>query len=707
MNFLAENDILLFKNDQRLERILWINDNHTYCYTIVIETSKLKINIYNMDVLYEDCDANSIKVLIKDPTYKVMLEDKISNKCKHLMDKMYGIVEYLASEKNEPDIFNENTRRKKILDAVEKFKSSEPTIYKYLRLYWQGGKLKQSLIPQYNKCGGKGKEKKLTDKKIGRPTGTPKSKYDLSYTFEENNEMLGEGINITEEIKDIFRLVLKKYHKDGTPISIVYQRMLDDYFSKVVVENGMNVLKILPYAIIPKYNQLLYWTPRIESEEEKNIVNLGINQYKKKSLITEAGTTEKSLGPGFRFEIDATYSQVYLVNRIDENLNVGEAIYYFVVDEFSRYVNGIEVTLNKPSGVGAMNAIYSCSLNKVELCKRYGLVISEEDWPYPGTIRKLEADNGELAGLIPENAIKNLRIELINTRSYNPTDKPIVERLFGIVKNKLRPFVPGMVKKGGKKPGEKDKRQDAILNIDEFTKIILRSVIWHNNNIMEDYKLSPDLIRDGVPKIPKEIYKWGIKHFSGAPKHFDDNFLKLNLMTSGKATVTSEGVMFRTLYDCDIARVEEWYQRAKDYGNWKVDIRYDRSNLDNIYVINPNGNEFEVCTIKHKNDYCRNKTIEEIIQYQVSEKRKDKILKNIENQRTADFYVGMQADIKLAKKNRDSRTSSKANKKTMTQNIIENRKSEVEALNKDRAMRLENQNDGDNKIIHGEMNKDY
>jgi len=347
-----------------------------------------------------------------------------------------------------------------------------------------------------------------------------------------------------------------------------------------------------------------------------------------------------------------------------------------------------------------MKCIYNCSENKVDYCKKYGLTITEDEWPYPGVPTKLLSDNGELAGLIPENAIVNLRIEMLSARSYTPQDKPIVERLFRKIKDALRPFIPGMVRKGGKRVGEKDRRLDAVLNITEFTRIILRAIIWHNNTPMDSYHLSPDLIRDSVPKIPVEIFKWGIKHFQGVPRHYNDDFLKLNLMTVGKATVTPEGIKFNTLYDCNLARVEEWYYRAKKYGNWKVDIRYNRGDLSAIYIINPNGNEYEVCNMKNVKDYCMHKTFEEISQYQVKEKIRDKTASNIKNQKTAEFYEGIQEDVKQAKKGKVNIGKPITIKRKILSNINQNRKQEVEDLKKEKSFKLGDNNAGEESTIN-------
>ena len=76
-------------------------------------------------------------------------------------------------------------------EIAEKFNlksSRQKTIYSF----WQRGLNKNALLPDYNKSGGKGKERDLSGaNKVGRPR-----KYAL------NND-LNEGINITDDVKTI------------------------------------------------------------------------------------------------------------------------------------------------------------------------------------------------------------------------------------------------------------------------------------------------------------------------------------------------------------------------------------------------------------------------------------------------------------------------------------------------------------------------
>ena len=54
---------------------------------------------------------------------------------------------------------------------------------------------------------------------------------------------------------------------------------------------------------------------------------------------------------------------------------------YAIIDVYSRLVTGIYVGLEGPSWIGAMMALDNMIEDKVEYCKKYGIKITEEEWP--------------------------------------------------------------------------------------------------------------------------------------------------------------------------------------------------------------------------------------------------------------------------------------------------------------------------------------
>lgn len=71
----------------------------------------------------------------------------------------------------------------------------------------------------------------------------------------------------------------------------------------------------------------------------------------------------------------------YLVSRFNRDNIIGRPIVYFVKDAFSRIVTGLYVGLEGPSWIGMAMTLYNAFTDKVDFCHRYGIEITEDQWP--------------------------------------------------------------------------------------------------------------------------------------------------------------------------------------------------------------------------------------------------------------------------------------------------------------------------------------
>ena len=87
------------------------------------------------------------------------------------------------------------------------------------------------------------------------------------------------------------------------------------------------------------------------------------------------------MGPGAKYQIDATIGDIYLVSRFNRNEIIGRPVIYFIIDTFSRMIAGMYVGLEGPSWAGAMMALANAAADKVKYCAEYGVSIADEEWP--------------------------------------------------------------------------------------------------------------------------------------------------------------------------------------------------------------------------------------------------------------------------------------------------------------------------------------
>ena len=111
------------------------------------------------------------------------------------------------------------------------------------------------------------------------------------------------------------------------------------------------------------------------------------------------------MGPGSKYQIDASVGDIYLVSQFDRSNIIGMPVMYFVIDVFSRMVTGMYIGLEGPSWVGAMMAIANAALDKVAYCREYGISIAEEEWPCYHIPAVILGDRGEMESKNADNHV--------------------------------------------------------------------------------------------------------------------------------------------------------------------------------------------------------------------------------------------------------------------------------------------------------------
>lgn len=566
-----------------------------------------------------------------------------------MRDKAYEIITEIHKE---PDIYDSSKRRQLILSASEKFNTSEKTIYKYLKRYWKGGKNKNALIPEFKNCGGRGKEKSSNRIKRGRPR-----------RYISDNKA---GINVDDKIKKIFKISLEKYYYNNKQNSLTtaYELMKKEFFTEEYkIKNGIKVPILKDINEIPTIGQFRYWF-----EKERNIKNEVSKRKSSKNFNLNnrallGDSTAEIAGPGSLYQIDATVVDVYLVSRYKREWIIGRPILYVVMDTFSRMVTGIYIGLEGPSWSGAMMALANSAMSKVEFCREYGIEITEEEWPVHYIPDAIVADRGEFEGKVSEGLVEGLHVKIQNTSSFRGDMKAIVERYFNTIHTKIKPFVPGYINYDFRQRGGRDYRLDAKLDIYQFTKIIIKCVLYHNNqHFLSNYNRTDLMINDGIQPIPIHLWNWGIKNISGRLRFFPEDIVKLNLMPTDKAIVTAKGIKFKNMYySSKRALKERWFERARTYGSWNVKICYDARNMNYIYIKDEDDRGFEKCFLLEHQARYKDRTLEEIVYLNHVEKLDKKINEEENSQEKIDLITEIEEIVKEAEGmsgnfNKDSNT---------------------------------------------------
>lgn len=661
---------------KRLERIIWIDDGNIVCYTIDMEkegTLPIKRKISDLQQMH----AEQLLSFVDNDPYCFIYqdEDQLSEKSKELRDERWECIKDMVLL--EPYIYESDKRGSLIRDAIVKTGKTKRLLYKYLTQYWQRGKVKNALLPDYKNSGGKGKEKIFTGKKNGR-----KRKFERSF---------GEGIIITNEIKRIFEVSVKRFYHTTKKNSLAttYNLMLQTHFvADYRYENGVKKPILHEKDKLPTLRQFKFWYEKTYKAEEKLRKRKGNRKYELENRAVLGTSVGDLYGPGTKYQIDATVADVYLVSSFNRNWIIGRPVIYVVIDVFSRMVVGLYVGLEGPSWFGAMMALANTASDKVSYCKQYGIDITKEEWDCHYLPQTLLADRGELEGYHVERLINAFHMKVENTPPYRADWKGIVEQHFRVINTKVKPFLPGTIDTDVKVRGDRDYRLDATLTLEEFTSIIIKCALHHNNHHwLKKYNQDEMVIEDEVSLIPRELWNWGIKNRSGKLRSYSEDIVKLHLLPTANARATEKGIVFKKMrFSSETALKENWFGEAREK-SWLIPICYDPRNMSHIYLPNDDGRSYEVATLLDHQKKYSGKTMEEVEYYFAYELFKKQSFEHEELQKNADLTSDIEHIAQKAKKSFDKEKVEMSNNQKV-KGIRENRSVEKEARRKEEAFLL-------------------
>lgn len=589
---------MLFKNKNADKlRVLWVSKDSDDIYLISLNDKKWQY-LYSKDELIKEINERDVEI-IEDFAY-TLSENEINNKNKQIRDKYFQVISELYQMIPEPDIFTK-ARNEFVVKLCDKYKISRSSVDEALKRYWKGGKTKNSLLPHYYKCGGRGKERGAGEVKRGRPS-----------IYKEH-----EGINVNEDIKKIFKQSIRKFYNTKKQNSLVtaYELMIKEYFSKEVVDSsGNKKLILMSKNKVPTIAQFRYWFNKDRDIKKEIVSRKGARMFEQKHRAILNSGNKGILGPGMQYQIDATIGDIYLISEYNPNWIIGRPVIYMVMDTFSRMITGFYVGLEGPSWVGAMTALSNAMASKVEFCKEYGVDIDESDWNCKSVPFSILADRGELFGYQADNLVNNLGIQLSNTPPYRAEWKAVIEQNFRCINQNVKPLAPAVVLPDFRERGSIDYRLEAKLTLKEFTKIIINIILHHNNkHILKHYVRDKEMIKDDVELIPQKIWEWGMKNRTGVLKTLDTKTIKFTLMPRGEATITEKGIRFKGIYYSSLLAIKErLFEKARLNGKFKIKILYDPRNMNNIYWILDEHMKYEKCFLLSREYRYLDMCIEEI-----------------------------------------------------------------------------------------------
>jgi putative transposase len=560
-------------------RILHIDATSDIIVLITIEPILKRPWAMSMSKFSEWIYLGLIKVVATiPPKYMLVDEASIAEADKAYRDRRWEKISGLISNTSD-DIYHPATMGRMVYSHANLLKVPAKSIYRMLYQYWAFGMIRNAFLPNRVNIGSPGKAK------VYKPGVIPGRK----------PRFLGEVIPtaaklLNESDKRCIRTGFALYAKGKEKyISGAYTETLRRFYSKKHIGGDSDDIELLPTGAIPTEMQFQYWGRKYFDDLAILRGRAGEIKWLKDHRAISGTVRQRLYGPGHLYEIDATVADVYLVSRYNRNWLVGRPVVYVVIDSFSGMIVGIHVGLEGPSWNGARQALFNAFTDKVAYCERYGVHIEHDQWPCHHLPHEIFADRGEMIGNAAEGLASGLKINLGIAPPYRPDWKPIVESAFKVLNDTIQiQFIPGAVIARETERGARDYRQDAVLDLQEFTEIVLQGVLHYNKFNRQPDRLTLDMIAAGIEPTPIAIWQWAQSINMIEANYQSDTLIYLHLLPRDDGTIHKGGILFKGMfYVCEWAIESGMFARARHRGSAAIICWYDPNFTEHIWIQGP------------------------------------------------------------------------------------------------------------------------
>jgi hypothetical protein len=672
-----------------VERILWVDPSASQIVTIELTEQRVLPKLRRCDEIVSALDTGAARVATVDPfAGRLRPEQEIPESHRRRRDEAWELIAPLVADGAPEFMLSRERRGKRVAEIATRSGRNKSSIYGLLQRYWKGGGSKNALLPNFDRCGGRGKRRLADSPRAGPKRGSPK-KYSAASG--------SEGINITAEIERRFERGVKRFYETTGRLSLsqAFERTLETFFHRgFTIINGAPTPILPPPDELPTERQFRYWYERAYRDvRREKIARHGEREYQLRHREVLGDSTQMAFGPGSLYQIDATPGDIYLVSSLDRTRIIGRPVIYVCIDVFSRMITGLCVTLEGPSWVGAMLALDNVVSDKVAFCAEYGITIREEDWPCHHLPEGLLADRGEFEGYQADHLAGALNVRVSNTPPYRADWKGIIERHFRIANDRLIHFTPGAVSRPHIR-GSADYRLDAALTLDEFRQLLICHALDHNrNHYLAWYRKDEWQIADGIERYPLELWNWGLRNRAGHLRTTPRDLARLHLLPRKSATVTYRGIhLERDLYyTCDLAQREGWFARARERGAWKIEVSYDPRAIETVYLRLDDNGQLEPCRLVEASRAFRGRDWHEVMDYFAREKQSAAAARGRSQQTRAALNAQKDRIISAAMEKTDAAraVAGYQSKRARTAGIRDNRQEERRQERERQAWRLD------------------
>ena len=511
---------LLIKNDKVL-RIIQIQESRF----LVIDCVRFTMPVWVKAIDIADYAEYAEELYYQDMNFEVLEDEHIPIRDKSTMYQRYSMVIAIL-----PFIADEKMRAVAIAKVAEQYGISKQSVRGYLCKYLSYNHV-QSLLPQR-----KSNERELTQ----------------------------DEKNIRWSLNNFF------YNQNRNSLKTAYTMMLKEKYC----DAQGNLIKEYP-----SFYQYRYFYRKHKKLQNYYISREGLTTYQRDYRPLVGGNVQSFAPcPGVGM-IDGTICDIYLVDEAGRL--VGRPLLVTCVDAYSGMCLGY--SLSWEGGVYALrNLMLNVVADKVEHCRSHGISINKNEWCNNQLPYKLVSDQGSEYICDTFSQLTELGIQITNLPPYRPELKSWAELLFRLIQDNYKKYLrnKGVIDVDYQERGSHDYRKDACLTIEQFEKVVIHCIVYHNSQRLNDnFPFTEEMLDAKVQPYSSDIWRWGIeqscvKLLSATPKQ-----IVLTLLPRTTGRFTRQGLKVNGIRYYNSGYTENYL------GGGEVLVAYNPDDVSEIWMI--------------------------------------------------------------------------------------------------------------------------
>ena len=489
---MKKNDLLRYED--KVIRVLRIQEDKVLVIDLVKCTMPVWMNPADLCTYVSYAE----ELFYSDMNFEVVDEVHIHSKDKEILYQRYALVTAIL-----PFVTDEKMRSVAISKVTEQYEVSKQSVRSYLCRYLAFNHI-QSLLPQ----------KKSDDRELTQDERN--IRWSLNRFFYNKNR---------NSLKTAYTLMLKEKYCDAEG------NLLEEY---------------------PSYYQYRYFYRKHRKLQNYYISREGLSAYQRDFRPLVGGNIQTFAPcPGVGM-IDGTVCDIYLVD--DAGRLIGRPLLVTCVVAYSGLCLGYSLTWE--GGVYSLrNLMLNVVADKVEHCRNHGIMISPDEWCNSQLPYKLVSDQGAEYISDTFTQLTELGVQITNLPPYRPELKSWAELLFRLLQDNYKKHLrnKGVIEVDYQERGSHDYRKDACLTMEQFEKIVIHCILYHNAKRSNDnFPYTEEMLDAEVPPYSVDIWKWGLEHSDVKLLDATAEQIVLTLLPRTTGRFTRQGLKVNKLrYYCD------------------------------------------------------------------------------------------------------------------------------------------------------------